>query len=243
MNELSEIIRRSRRIVFFGGAGVSTASGIPDFRSPEGLQGEDGLTPEMILSRTFYYLETEKFFDFYRRRMLHPEARPNAVHRVLYTLEQRDQLRGIVTQNVDGLHRAAGNIRIYELHGNVHENHCEECGAAFPMERILRSEGIPRCECGGVIKPDVVLYGEPLPKYVCIGARREIARADTLIVAGTSLAVEPAASFLEDFRGKHLVIVNREETPADTRADLVIHEDVEKVFRELEAEAWMGTGI
>lgn len=243
MHELSEIIRRSRRIVFFGGAGVSTASGIPDFRSPEGLQGEDGLTPEMILSRTFYYLETEKFFDFYRRRMLHPEARPNAVHRVLYTLEQRDLLRGIVTQNVDGLHRAAGNIRIYELHGNVHENHCEECGAAFPMERILRSEGIPRCECGGVIKPDVVLYGEPLPKYVCIGARREIARADTLIVAGTSLAVEPAASFLEDFRGKHLVIVNREETPADTRADLVIHEDVEKVFRELEAEAWMGTGI
>ena len=243
MHELSEIIRRSRRIVFFGGAGVSTASGIPDFRSPEGLQGEDGLTPEMILSRTFYYLQTEKFFDFYRRRMLHPEARPNAVHRVLYTLEQRDQLRGIVTQNVDGLHRAAGNIRIYELHGNVHENHCEECGVAFPMERILRSEGIPRCECGGVIKPDVVLYGEPLPKYVCIGARREIARADTLIVAGTSLAVEPAASFLEDFRGKHLVIVNREETPADTRADLVIHEDVEKVFRELEAEAWMGTGI
>ena len=243
MNDFSEIIRRSRRIVFFGGAGVSTASGIPDFRSPEGLQGEDGLTPEMILSRTFYYLQTEKFFDFYRRRMLHPEARPNAVHRVLYTLEQRDQLRGIVTQNVDGLHRAAGNIRIYELHGNVHENHCEECGAAFPMERILRSEGIPRCECGGVIKPDVVLYGEPLPKYVCIGARREIARADTLIVAGTSLAVEPAASFLEDFQGKHLVIVNREETPADARADLVIHEDVEKVFRELEAEAWMGTGI
>ncbi len=243
MNDFSEIIRHSRRIVFFGGAGVSTASGIPDFRSPEGLQGEDGLTPEMILSRTFYYLQTEKFFDFYRRRMLHPEARPNAVHRVLYTLEQRDQLRGIVTQNVDGLHRAAGNIRIYELHGNVHENHCEECGAAFPMERILRSEGIPRCECGGVIKPDVVLYGEPLPKYVCIGARREIARADTLIVAGTSLAVEPAASFLEDFRGKHLVIVNREETPADARADLVIREDVEKVFRELEAEAWMGTGI
>ena len=231
--ELREIIRRSRRIVFFGGAGVSTASGIPDFRSPDGLAGEGGLSPEIILSKSFFYLRTEAFFDWYRTHMLHPEAKPNATHRYLYRLEQEDRLRGIVTQNVDGLHRAAGNIRVYELHGNVHENECMECGASWPMEKILRTEGIPRCDCGGVIKPNVVLYGEPLPKYVCIGARREITNADTLIVAGTSLAVEPAASFIDDFRGKHLIIINREETGADGRATLVIHDDVERVFAAL----------
>ncbi len=234
MNDLRIILDASKRIVFFGGAGVSTASGIPDFRSENGRKGCDGLTPEMILSKSFFYLETERFFDYYRTHMLYPDAKPNAVHRFLYELEKQDRLRGIVTQNVDGLHRMAGNIRVYELHGNVHENYCEECNASYPMEYILHAEGIPRCECGGVIKPNVVLYGEPLPKYVCIGARREITNADTLIVAGTSLAVEPAASFLEDFRGRNLVIINREETGADSRATLVIHEDVEHVFRELE---------
>ncbi len=233
MKELREILDASKRIVFFGGAGVSTASGIPDFRSADGLAGTDGLSPEMILSKSFFYLRTEEFFAYYRKRMLHPDAKPNAVHRYLYTLEKQDKLRGIVTQNVDGLHRMAGNIRVYELHGNVHENECIECGASYPMEKILHAEGIPRCECGGVIKPNVVLYGEPLPKYVCIGARREIANADTLIVAGTSLAVEPAASFLEDFRGKHLVVINREPTPADQRAALVIYDDVNRVFEEL----------
>ena len=187
----------------------------------------------MILSKSFFYLRTEEFFAYYRKHMLHPDAKPNAVHRFLYVLEKQDKLRGIVTQNVDGLHRMAGNIRVYELHGNVHENECIECGASYPMEKILQAEGIPRCECGGVIKPNVVLYGEPLPKYVCIGARREIANADTLIVAGTSLAVEPAASFLEDFRGKHLVVINREPTPADQRASLVIYDDVNRVFDEL----------
>ncbi|MBQ6382968.1 MAG: NAD-dependent protein deacylase [Clostridia bacterium] len=233
MKELREILDASKRIVFFGGAGVSTASGIPDFRSANGLAGTDGLSPEMILSKSFFYLRTEEFFAYYRKHMLHPDAKPNAVHRFLYVLEKQDKLRGIVTQNVDGLHRMAGNIRVYELHGNVHENECIECGASYPMEKILQAEGIPRCECGGVIKPNVVLYGEPLPKYVCIGARREIANADTLIVAGTSLAVEPAASFLEDFRGKHLVVINREPTPADQRASLVIYDDVNRVFDEL----------
>lgn len=233
MKELREILDASKRIVFFGGAGVSTASGIPDFRSADGLAGTDGLSPEMILSKSFFYLRTEEFFAYYRKHMLHPDAKPNAVHRFLYVLEKQDKLRGIVTQNVDGLHRMAGNIRVYELHGNVHENECIECGASYPMEKILQAEGIPRCECGGVIKPNVVLYGEPLPKYVCIGARREIANADTLIVAGTSLAVEPAASFLEDFRGKHLVVINREPTPADQRASLVIYDDVNRVFEEL----------
>ena len=236
---LQEMIARSKRIVFFGGAGVSTASGIPDFRSASGLYAkeQDGLSPEMILSKTFFYLQPEAFFDFYRKHMLFPDAKPNSAHRYLFELEKQDKLRGIVTQNIDGLHRQAGNIRVYELHGNVHENHCMECNASFPMEAVLQAKGIPRCECGGVIKPDVVLYGEPLEKYVCIGARREIANADTLIVAGTSLAVEPAASFTEDFRGRHLVVINREPTPADSRAELVIRDDVAAVFAALADQA------
>lgn len=235
ISRLREIITCSKRIVFFGGAGVSTSSGIPDFRSVSGLytQETEGLSPEMILSKTFFYLQPGAFFDFYRKHMLFPDAKPNAAHRYLFELEKQDKLRGIVTQNIDGLHRQAGNIRVYELHGNMHENHCMECNASFPMEAILQAKGIPRCECGGVIKPDVVLYGEPLEKYVCIGARREIANADTLIVAGTSLAVEPAASFTEDFRGKHLVVINREPTPADDRAELVIRDDVSAVFAAL----------
>ena len=230
---LQEIIDRSRRIVFFGGAGVSTASGIPDFRSADGLFAEetDGLSPEMILSRSFFYLQPERFFDYYRKHLLHPEAKPNAAHRKLSELERADRLRGIVTQNVDGLHKAAGNIRVYELHGNVHENHCMDCNAAYPMETVLNAEGIPRCrECGGVIKPDVTLYGEPLEKYVCIGAIREITNADTLIIAGTSLAVEPAASFISHFRGKHLVILNRDPLPAEEQAELVIHGDVAEIM-------------
>ena len=233
---LQEIVDRSRRIVFFGGAGVSTASGIPDFRSAEGLyaEEEDGLSPEMILSASFFYLQPERFFDYYRKHLLYPEAKPNAAHRKLFELEQADKLRGIVTQNIDGLHKAAGNIRVYELHGNVHENHCMDCNASYPMEAILHSEGIPRCkECGGVIKPDVVLYGEPLEKYVCIGAIREITNADTLIVAGTSLAVEPAASFLSHFRGKHLAVINRDPIPAEEQATLVIRGDVAEVMEQL----------
>ncbi len=232
---LREIIAKSRRIVFFGGAGVSTASGIPDFRSDDGLyaEDEDGISPEMILSKSFFYLQPEKFFSFFRKHLLYPDARPNAAHLYLYELEKRDILRGIVTQNIDGLHRKAGNIRVYELHGNVRENYCTECNAQYPMEKVLEADGIPRCECGGVIRPNIVLYGEPLEKYVCIGARREIANADTLIVAGTSLSVEPAASFTEDFRGRDLIVINKSPTPADGRATLVIRDDVARVFEEL----------
>ena len=231
---LQEIVDRSRRIAFFCGAGVSTGSGIPDFRSATGLQGEDGLSPEMILSKTFFYLQPERFFDYYRKHMLHPEAKPNAAHRKLYELEQADKLRGIVTQNVDGLHKAAGNIRVYEIHGNVHENYCMDCNASYPMEAILQAEGIPRCrECGGVIRPNVTLYGEPLEKYVCIGAIREISNADTLIVAGTTLAVEPAASFIGHFRGRNLVVLNREPIPAEDQATLVIHGDVTEIMEQL----------
>ncbi len=237
MDRFQEIVDRSRRIVFFGGAGVSTASGIPDFRSPQGLyaeEDEDGLTPEMILSRTFFMLQPERFFDYYRKHLLYPEAKPNAAHRKLFELEQADRLRGIVTQNVDGLHKEAGNIRVYEIHGNVHENYCMDCNASYPMETILRTEGIPRCkDCGGVIRPNVTLYGEPLEKYVCIGALREITNADTLIVAGTSLSVEPAASFISHFRGKNLVVLNRDPIPAEEKATLVIHGDVAEIMDQL----------
>ena len=234
MAGLQEVIDRSKRIVFFGGAGVSTASGIPDFRSAEGLYAEtfgpgspfEGLTPEMILSQSFFYLDPERFFAFYRRFMLHPEAAPNAAHRKLFALERADRLRGIVTQNIDGLHKRAGNLRVYEIHGSVMENYCMDCGASYGVEAILRSEGIPRCgrcgrfgQPGGVIKPWVVLYGEAPDKYTCMGACREISNCDTLIVAGTSLSVEPAASFLDYFHGKDLVVVNNEKTPADARAD------------------------
>lgn len=236
MKAFQEIMDRSRRIVFFGGAGVSTASGIPDFRSEAGLyaQEEDGLSPEMILSKSFFFLQTERFFDYYRKHLLYPQAKPNAAHRKLLELEQQDRLRGIVTQNIDGLHKAAGNIRVYEIHGNVHENYCMDCYASYPMETILETEGIPRCsDCGGVIKPNVVLYGEALPKYVCIGAIREITNADTLIVAGTSLAVEPAASFLSCFRGRNLVVINRDPIAAEERAALVIRGDVSEVMGHL----------
>ena len=162
LEALQEIVDRSRRIVFFGGAGVSTASGIPDFRSAEGLYAEEevGLSPEMILSKSFFYLQPERFFDYYRKHLLYPDAKPNAAHRKLFELEQADRLRGIVTQNVDGLHRVAGNIRVYELHGNVHENYCMDCNASYPMEAVLQAEGIPRCrDCGGVIKPNVTQIG------------------------------------------------------------------------------------
>ena len=229
---LEEILARSRRVVFFGGAGVSTASGIPDFRSAEGLYRQTGPDPEMILSKSYFYLDPAGFFDYYRRHLLYPRARPNAAHRRLWQLEQEDKLRGIVTQNIDGLHRLAGNRRVYEIHGTVHDNRCMDCGAFFPMETVLNSRGIPRCRCGGVIKPSVVLYGEGLDPYVCIGAKREISQADTLIVAGTSLSVEPAASFLEGFEGKNLVVINREKTPADRRATLVIRGGVEKVLTD-----------
>lgn len=239
MNEiekLRDIIKVSRRIVFFGGAGVSTASGIPDFRSADGIYADeyDGRSPEEILSAMYFALNTEKFYEFYRSFMLHPEAEPNTVHKWLYGLEAKDKLRGIVTQNIDGLHKAAGNKRVYELHGSVHENYCVDCESSYPLEKILESEGVPRCDkCGGIIKPWVVLYGEALDKYTCIGACREISGADTMIVAGTSLAVEPAASFLEHFDGKNLIVINNEPTPADDKADLVIRGDVEDIISSL----------
>ena len=230
---LQELVNRARRIVFFGGAGVSTASGIPDFRGADGLyrQKYGDLTPEMMLSASFFYLHPDTFFEFYRGHMLHPDARPNAAHRKLFELERAGKLRGIVTQNIDGLHRAAGNRLVYEIHGSVHENVCMDCGREYDLAWLMGTSGVPRCErCGGVVKPNVVLYGEAPDKYTCMGACREISNSDLLIVAGTSLAVEPAASFLDYYRGRELVCIDPEETPVDGRATLHIRQDVAKVM-------------
>ena len=234
--KLQSIVDRSKRIVCFTGAGFSTASGIPDFRSAGGLYGEEweGLSPEMVLSQSFFYLHPEKFFEFYRTRMLFPDARPNAAHDALFRLEKAGKLRGIVTQNIDGLHKRAGNRLVYEVHGSVWENYCMDCNAFYGLDKVLNCEGIPRCErCGGVVKPWVVLYGEAPDKYSCMGACREISNCDTLIVAGTSLSVEPAASMLDYFHGKHLVVINAGATPADARAELVIRGNVAEVMGEL----------
>ena len=235
MKTLQEIIDKGKRIVFFGGAGVSTESGIPDFRSVDGLYNQKyAYPPETILSDTFFYTHTEEFFDFYRDKMLFPNAEPNAAHRKLFELEQANRLTGIVTQNIDGLHRKAGNRRVYELHGTVFENTCLECGKKYGLDFIMNSTGIPRCACGGVVKPDVVLYGESLDQNTIIGACREISQADVLIVAGTSLMVQPAASFLDYFSGRDLVVINRDETSADRRATLVLHERVGEVLGKIE---------
>ena len=235
MKTLQDIIDKGKRIVFFGGAGVSTESGIPDFRSVDGLYNQKyAYPPETILSDTFFYTHTEEFFDFYRDKMLFPDAEPNAAHKKLFELEQANKLTGIVTQNIDGLHRKAGNRRVYELHGTVYENTCLECGKKYGLDFILNSTGIPRCACGGVVKPDVVLYGESLDQNTIIGACREISQADVLIVAGTSLMVQPAASFLDYFSGRDLVVINRDETSADRRATLVLHERVGEVLGKIE---------
>ena len=239
IGELKKIIARSRRIVFFGGAGVSTASGIPDFRSENGLYSKKyhGLPAEEILSAAFFMLHTKEFYDFHREYMVHPEAEPTAVHRYLYTLEKQDKLRGIVTQNIDGLHKKAGNKRVYELHGSIYENYCVNCETDYPLEKITQTDGIPRCDkCGGIIKPGVVLYGEAPDRYTMIGAEREITGADCLIVAGTSLEVEPAASLIDHFTGPHFIVINKEPTPADDKATLLIRSDIEAVFRELSEE-------
>ena len=231
MKTLQEIISKGKRIVFFGGAGVSTESGIPDFRSVDGLYNQKyDYPPETILSDTFFYTHTEEFFKFYRDRMIFPNAKPNAAHRKLFELEKAEKLQGIVTQNIDGLHRMAGNKRVYELHGTVYENTCLECGRKFGLETVMNSEGVPRCPCGGVIKPDVVLYGESLDENTIIGACREISNADVLIVAGTSLTVQPAASFIDYFSGNELVVINRDATSADAMASLVLHERVGEVL-------------
>ena len=227
-------INESDNIVFFGGAGVSTESGIPDFRSVDGLYHQQyDYPPETILSHTFFRRNTEEFYRFYRAKMLVLDAKPNAAHKKLAEWEQQGKLKAVVTQNIDGLHQAAGSKVVYELHGSVHRNYCQKCGRLFGMSDILRSEGVPHCPCGGVIKPDVVLYEESLDTRILTQAVEEIARADLLIVAGTSLVVYPAAGLLDYFNGRHLVLINRTETGREGRASLFIQDSVGKVLSRL----------
>lgn len=228
---LKKLLEQAHNAVFFGGAGVSCESGIPDFRSQDGLYHQQWpWPPEEILSHTFFLHHTEEFFRFYREKMLYPNARPNAAHLALARLERQGHVRAVVTQNIDGLHTAAGSRNVLELHGSVHRNHCTRCGAFYTLDDVLRSEGVPRCGCGGVIKPDVVLYGEALDETTLNAAVRAIRRADLLLVGGTSLNVYPAAGLLRYFTGAALAVVNKTPTPADARADLVIQASIGRVL-------------
>ena len=224
---LQEIINDSKSIVFFGGAGVSTESGIPDFRSVDGLYNQKyDYPPEQILSHTFFVQNTKEFYDFYRDKMICLDAKPNKAHIKLAELEKAGKLTAVVTQNIDGLHTLAGNKKVYELHGSVHRNYCTKCGKFYGIEAITDSTGVPKCECGGTIKPDVVLYEEGLDSDTLNGAISAIATCDTLIIAGTSMTVYPAAGLVRYFRGKYLVEINRDATAIDDQCDLVIHDKV-----------------
>ena len=224
-------IEASDNIVFFGGAGVSTESGIPDFRSTDGLYHQKfEYPPETILSHTFFYQHTEYFYRFYREKMLPLEAEPNAAHRALAALERAGKLRAIVTQNIDGLHQKAGSKNVYELHGSIWRNYCTKCGKSYSAEFIRDSGGVPHCACGGLIKPDVVLYEEGLDEKTIKGAVRAIAEADVLIVGGTSLTVYPAAGLIRYYGGDRLVLINRDETPYDGYANLIFREPIGQVL-------------
>lgn len=231
---LRQWIEESERIVFFGGAGVSTESGIPDFRSVDGLYNQKyDYPPETILSHSFFMRHTKEFYDFYRDKMICLDAKPNITHQKLAELEQAGKLIGVVTQNIDGLHQAAGSKKVWELHGSIHRNYCMDCGKSHPLQAILDSSDIPRCECGGIIKPDVVLYEEGLDDTIVSGAIRAIAESDLLIVGGTSLAVYPAAGLLQYFQGKHLALINKSPTPLDKNADLVLQYGLGEFFSQL----------
>lgn len=227
-------VRESQRIVFFGGAGVSTESGIPDFRGVDGLYRQKyAYPPETILSHDFFMRRTEEFYRFYRDKMLITDAKPNPAHLKLAQWEREGKLMGVVTQNIDGLHFAAGSKRVFELHGSILRNYCMDCGKFYDATYIQETMGIPKCSCGGTIKPDVVLYGESLDNDCIRGALRAIANADLLIIGGTSLSVYPAAGLIDDYRGNRLVLVNKSETPQDARADLIIRDPIGEVFAQL----------
>lgn len=237
--DLKEILENSNRIVFFGGAGVSTESNIPDFRSESGLYNakrEYGRSPEEMLSHTFFMRETETFFDYYKKNLLYPEAKSNKAHLALAKLEEMGKMTGVVTQNIDGLHQLAGSKLVYELHGSVLRNNCMDCGKPYDLDYILDEgnceKGVPRCSCGGTIKPDVVLYEEPLDSATIDGACRAIEEADTLIIGGTSLAVYPAASFINYFRGDTIVLINKSKTVNPVKVDLEINESIGQVLGE-----------
>lgn len=236
IEKLTQILKDSNNIVFFGGAGVSTESNIPDFRSSNGLWNEKlkiNFTPEQLVSHTFFMRYPDEFFKFYKDKLIYPDAKPNAAHIALAKLEKMGKLKAIVTQNIDGLHQAAGSKNVYELHGSVLRNYCMDCHAFYDEKFVLQSEGIPKCpKCGGRVKPDVVLYEEGLDEAIIEGSVHAISQADTLIIGGTSLVVYPAAGLINYFKGKNLILINKSSTSADNKANLVIHDAIGKVLGE-----------
>ena len=238
ITRLAELIKESSNIVFFGGAGISTARGIPDFRSSDGLYSQKlnrNFSPEEAVSHSFFLRYPEEFFAFYKENLIYPEAKPNACHLALAKLEEMGKLKAVVTQNIDGLHQAAGSKKVFELHGSVHRNYCLKCGRRYDSaDYILKADGVPTCEaCGGQVRPDVVLYEEGLDQDVLNGAVSAIAQADLLIIGGTSLAVYPAAGLINYFNGSHLVQINKTKTSADGKAELTINDDIAKVMEEV----------
>lgn len=232
--KLQEIIDDSENIVFFGGAGVSTESGIPDFRSADGIYHQQyRYSPEQIVSHSFFMRNTEAFYEFYKEKMMFLEAKPNAAHLKLAQLEAEGKLKAVITQNIDGLHQAAGSKNVWELHGSIHRNYCRKCGKFYDASYVKNADGVPRCECGGLIKPDVVLYEEGLDSGVIEHSIRAICEADTLIIGGTSLVVYPAAGFIDYFRGKHLVVINKSATAKEVRAELTIAAPIGEVMKGL----------
>ena len=234
IEKLQQIIDDSSRIVFFGGAGVSTESGIPDFRSAEGIYHQKyKISPEQIVSHSFFMQYPEEFYAFYKSKMMFLDAKPNPAHRKLAELEAAGKLSAVVTQNIDGLHQAAGSKTVYELHGSIHRNYCRKCGKFYDAAYVKQAEGVPRCACGGMIKPDVVLYEEGLDSGVISGAVQAISQADTLIIGGTSLVVYPAAGFIDYFHGKHLVVINKSETAKSVRAELSISAPIGEILGQI----------
>lgn len=236
---LRQILKDTRRMAFLGGAGLSTESGIPDFRSEDGIykaQQAYGYPPEVLLSHDFFMAKPEIFFDYYRKYLLYPNAKPNKAHYALARLEQMGKLTAVITQNIDGLHQAAGSKNVLELHGSVHRNYCMNCHKSYSMDHIRESSGVSRCSCGGIIKPDVVLYGEGLDEKTLVSAVTHISRADTLMVGGTSLVVYPAAGLVDYFTGRELVLINLSRTDRDREATLCLHEKIGQALEDVLSE-------
>lgn len=237
IEKLQELVDTSSNIVFFGGAGVSTESGIPDFRSVDGLYNQQyDYPPETILSHSFFMRNPEEFFRFYRNKMLCDTAKPNEAHKKLAQLERTGKLKAVVTQNIDNLHQMAGSKKVLELHGSVYRNYCMKCGKFYDFDFMKHSQGVPKCSCGGRVKPDVVLYEEALDQNTLSESVRVISQADLLIIGGTSLVVYPAASLIDYFRGEHLVVINKSATPRDRYADLLIQQPIGQVFSQIHVE-------
>ncbi len=239
INQLQEIINSSDNIVFFGGAGVSTESGIPDFRSESGIfksLKKYGASPEQLVSHSYYIDHTEEFYNYYKENLVFTDAEPNPAHLKLAELEKAEKLKAVITQNIDGLHQKAGSKKVLELHGSIHRNYCQICNKEYGLDYIMEKDGIPRCECGGIIKPDVVLYEEPLNDFVLNTAVHYISDADTLIIGGTSLVVYPAAGLINYFNGSRLVLINKSQTPYDSLASLVINEAIGETLSQIKIE-------